>query len=267
MGLESLGHVTIKSGILCILDFGMAAAFSGDASGASAARASLQRGAHAFVHNEVPAVVVPNVPPGRYPVSSLRFDGGDFGGLRQAVMIDLVPNPVAARTIELGRVLVDNARLGLFDVDALEHWNDERPVDGLADVVFWGLHETEVAARFRAPKLGSDGSGFTNLPVAQAESIARELDALKQSGQFRFAWDFRPHTHSYYLLAQIRKHPNEAGLLQVGGFESCGFATSWGDGEFPVMLDLDASGRPIRCGIAFATPEAMANMRAVNAQS
>ncbi len=267
MAVEPLGHVTIRSGILCIVDFGMAGAFSGDPSGAAAARASIQRGAHAFVHNGVPAIAVPNIPPGRYPVASLRFDQGDYAGLRQAVMIDLVPNPVAAKTLEVGRVVVDNARIGIFDVDALEHWNDDRPVDGLADVVFWGLHETEVAARFRAPKLGSDGSGFTNLPVAQAEAIARDLDALKQSGQFRFAWDFRPHTHPYYLLAQMRKHANEAGILQVGGYGSCGFSTSWGDGEFPVMLDLDSAGRPIRCGIAFATPEAQANMRAVNGMS
>jgi len=264
MAVEALGHVTIQSGILCIVDFGMAGAFSGDRSGAAAARATVARGAYAFEHNEVPAVAVPNLPPGRYPVSSLRFDGGEFAGLRQAVMVDLVPNPQAARTIELGRVLVDNARLGLFDVDALEHWNEDKPVDGMADIVFWGLHENEVAQRFRAPKVGEDGSGFTNLPVAQAEAIARDLDALKNSGQFRFAWDFRPHTHPYYLLAQMRKHPNEAGVLQVGGYGTCGFMTSWGDGEFPVMLDLDTSGRPIRCGIAFATQEAFANMRAVN---
>jgi hypothetical protein len=264
MALEPLGHVVLKSGILCIVDFGMAGGFSGDNNGAAAARAALARGTHTFVHAEVPAIAVGNLPPGRYPVSSVRFDDGEFAGQRQAVTVDLVPNPVAVRSIELGRVVVDNARLGLFDIDALEHWNDDNPVDGLADVVFWGLHENEVAARVRAAKLGDDGSGFTNLPVAQAEAIARDLDALKQSGQFRFAWDFRPHTHPYYLLAQIRKHQNEAGILLVGGLGCCGFATSWGDGEFPVMLDLDASGRPVRCGIAFATPEAAANMRAVN---
>jgi hypothetical protein len=264
MSVEALGHVTIKSGILCVVDFGMAGAFSGDKGGAAAARAALACGGNAFVHADVPAIAVPNLPPGRYPVSAIRFDDGEFAGLRQAVTVDLVPDPVAARTIVLGRVLVDNARLGLFDIDALEHWNDDNPVDGLADIVFWGLHENEVAARFRAPKLGEDGSGFVNLPVAQAESIARDLDAAKQSGEFRFAWDFRPHTHPYYLLAQIRKHKNEAGILLVGGFGCCGFATSWGDGEFPVMLDLDASGRPIRCGISFATVEAADNMRAVN---
>jgi len=266
MGIEQLGHVDVKSGTMCVLDFGMASAFSGSPEGAAVARRAAQAGGYAFTHADVPAIVVPNLPPGRYPVSSVRIDEGPFAGLRQAVMVDFVPNPQAARTIELGRVLVDHARIGLFDVDALQHWNEERPVDGLADVAFWGLHEKEVAARFRAPSLGDDGSGWQNLPVAQAEAIARDLEGLKSSGQFRFAWDFRPHTHPFYLLAQLRKNPNEAGVLDVGGSLACGFMTSWGDGEFPVLIDLDAQNRPIRCGIFFATNEAMQNMRAVNSQ-
>jgi hypothetical protein len=264
MGVEQLGHVDIRSGVMCVVDFGMVGAFSGSNAGAATARQTVQRGAYSFVHGDVPAIVVPNLPPGRYPVSSVRIDDGPFAGLRQAVMVDLVPNPRAARTIELGKVLVDNARIGLFDVDSLQHWNEDTPVDGMADIVFWGLHEKEVAARFRAPKLGEDGSGFKNLPVAQAEAIGRDLQGLKDSGQFRFAWDFRPHTHPYYLLAQLRGNKTEAGVLDVGGASVCGFMTSWGDGEFPVLIDLDVSNRPIRCGIFFATEAAMSNMRAVN---
>ncbi len=263
MGIEQLGHVDVKSGILCVLDFGMAAAFAGP-SGAQAVRGAVQKGGYAFEHEGAPGIAVPHLPPGRYPVSSVRLDDGPFRGLRQAVMVDFVPNPRPARTIELGKVLVDHARLGFFDVDALGAWNEEQPVDGMADVVFWGLHEREVAQRFNAPKLGEDGSGFKNLPVAQAEAIGRDLEAAKSSGQLRFAWDFRPHTHPYYLLSQIRGNANEAGVLDVGGFGVCGFMTSWGDGEFPVMIDLDEQNRPIRCGIFFATNEAMQNMRQVN---
>jgi hypothetical protein len=264
MAIEQLGHVTIRSGTLAILDFGFAAAFAGNPNGAQAARAVVAQGGFAFTYENAPAIAVPYLPAGRFAVSSIRFDDGEFAGLRQAVMIDFVPNPVPARTIELGRVLVDNARIGLLDIDALEHWNEDNPVDGRADVAFWGLNEQEVAARFNAPKLGTDGYGFANLPVADAEAVARNLDALKQGGELRFAYDYRPHTHPYYLLAQIRKHSNEAGILQVGGLGMCGFATTWGDGEFPVMLDLDAQNQPVRCGISFATPETMAGMREVN---
>jgi hypothetical protein len=264
MAIEQLGHVDVKSGVLCVLDFGMAGAFSGSPAGAQAARQTVQRGAYSFTHEGVPAIAVPHLPPGRYPVSSVRLDDGPFKGMRQAVMVDFVPNPQAARTIELGRVVVDNARIGLFDADALGAWNENESADGLADVVFWGLHEKEVAARFNAKSLGSDGSGFQNLPVAHAEAIARDLEAAKASGQFRFAWDFRPHTHPFYLLAQLRKNANEGGVLDVGGFAVCGFMTSWGDGEFPVLIDLDAQNRPVRCGLFFATNEAMQNHQAVN---
>ena len=264
MGMEQLGHVDVKSGILCVLDFGMAGAFSGSPAGAQVARQTVQRGAYAFEHEGVPTVAVPHLPPGRYPVSALRIDDGPYKGHLQAVMVDFVPNPRAARTIELGRVIVDNARLGIFDADALGAWNENASADGLADIVFWGLHEKEVAARFNAPKVGDDGYGFVNLPVAHAEAIARDLDAAKASGQFRFAWDFRPHTHPFYLLAQIRKNATEAGVLDVGGYAVCGFMTSWGDGEFPVMMDLDAENRPIRCGLFLGTDQAKQNLEAVN---
>ena len=38
----------------------------------------------------------------------------------------------------------------------------------------------------------------------------------------------------------------------------------WGDGHFPVMLDLDDAGRPVRCGVFFATKQAMLALHAVN---
>ncbi|MDX2014111.1 MAG: hypothetical protein SFW67_28190 [Myxococcaceae bacterium] len=41
-------------------------------------------------------------------------------------------------------------------------------------------------------------------------------------------------------------------MLEPGGLTVCGFRTTWGDGSFPVTLDLDASGRPLRLRIDFA---------------
>lgn len=264
MSSESLGHVDIRSGTLTVVDFGFIGAWSGSNGAAQAAMQAVAAQRYSFEHEGVPAVVVPHLPRGRFPVSSVRILQGPFANLRQAVMIDFVPNPQAARTIELGKVCVDNARIGLFDVDALGAWNEEAPVDGLADVVFWGLHQNEVAAQFRAPSLGEDGFGFKDLPVAQAMPLAQQLDQLRNTGQYRFAFDYRPHTHPYYLLAQLRENPTEAGVLDVGGMLACGFMTTWGDGEYPVLLDLDAQNRPIRCGIFLATQESMANVQAVN---
>jgi hypothetical protein len=266
MALESLGHVDVRNGTLVVFDFGLIGAWAEEPHAPQrAAEQSLVTGAYGFEHAGVGAVAIPHLPPGRYPMNGIRIDDGAFRGLRQAVMIELVENdPPAARTIELGKVPVDEARIGVFDADAIAHWNDSVPVDGLADVLFWGLHENEVAQRYRAPRQGEDGFGFVDLPVDQAEQFARELDGLRSSGQFRFAYDFRPHSHPYHLLAQMRKNASEAGVLDVGGSAVCGLFTSWGDGLFPVMLDLDANNRPIRCGVFFATTEAQQNLRAVN---
>lgn len=266
MAIEPLGHVDIRSGVLAVFDFGLLSAWEGNPP-SPIARQAIAQGRYSFEHEGVGGVVVPHLPPGRYPVTGIRLDGGEFAGLRQAVMIDLVPNAasVVARTIELGKVPVDEARIGLFDLEAIPHWNDSVAVDGLADVVFWGLHEKELAAHYRAPHLGEDGFGFVNMPVAQAEAFARELDGVRNAGQFRFAFDFRPHSHPFHLLAQMRRNPSEAGMLDVGGALVCGLFTSWGDGEFPVLLDLDAHNRPVRCGLFFATNEAQEGMRAVNA--
>jgi hypothetical protein len=37
-------------------------------------------------------------------------------------------------------VFVDCARIGVFDVSAIDAWNHTTPADGRADIVFWGLH-------------------------------------------------------------------------------------------------------------------------------
>lgn len=268
MTLEALGHVDIRSGVLAAFDFGLLGAWAGNPP-SSAARHALAQGRYQFDHEGVGVVAIPHLPPGRYPVTGIRLDGGEFAGLRQSVTVEFAPNAASlvARTLELGRVPVDSARIGLFDIEAVAHWNESVAVDGLADVVFWGLHENELAAHYRAPRLGDDGFGFANLPVAQAESFARELEAVRNGGQFRFAFDFRPHSHPYHLLAQIRRTPSEAGVLDVGGALACGFMTTWGDGEFPVLLDLDAHGRPVRCGLFFATNEAQQGIREVNGGS
>lgn len=43
-----------------------------------------------------------------------------------------------ARTEDVGYVLVDEARLAFADPDALTAWRTDEPVDGLADLAFWG---------------------------------------------------------------------------------------------------------------------------------
>jgi hypothetical protein len=44
----------------------------------------------------------------------------------------------------------------------------------------------------------------------------------------------------------------------------CAFMTTWGDGVFPVEIDRDAKGDVLSVRVVLATPEALANMDAVN---
>ncbi len=261
---QRLGHVDVKGGALVLVDFGLAAAFAAPGAAPAAADAALAAGKSAFELGGVSAVVVRDVPPGRYPVVCELVPSGEFEGMRRSIAIELVPKKKAARRVALGAVPVDMARIGLFDVDALERWNEEAPADGKADIVFWGLHEEEVARRFQAPKVENDVYGFVDRPIAEASAIGLELHALREAGELRFAYDFRPHTHPYFLLAQIRASEEEAGVVDVGGFDVCGFTTTWGDGVFPVTVEVDDAGRPLRVGVFFATEDAMTAMREVD---
>lgn len=159
---------------------------------------------------------------------------------------------------------MDCARIGLFDVDTVDQWNHSRPGDGRADIVFWGGDEEKVAERFEAPRLDDGTFGFIDRPVDEAVAIAEKLQVLRESGELRFAFDIRPHTDDFFILAQMRKSPTEAGVLEVGGRAVCGFMTTWGDGFFPASLELDVDDRPLRCLIHFATESNIEAMNEVN---
>lgn len=260
---SAIGHVDVKSGKLLLFDFGLIAGFEGPSAAKDAVIAALEAGQTQIEHEVIVGVVVQGVAPGRYTVYSEPYVSEDFEGLRRAVTIDFSQAP-SVKTIELGNIGVDCARIGVFDVDAVGPFNHEEATDGKADIVFWGLHEDEVAKRFEAPAIEGTGYGFVDLPVERAIAIGEKLQALRESGELRFAFDFRPHTDDYALLAQIRASDDESGTIDVGGLAVCGFMTSWGDGFFPVRLDVDAQGAPVRCTITFATEEALDAMREVN---
>ena len=266
MALESLGYITSRSGVLLVADFGLFGAWAGNPPG-PAVRSALAQGRYGFEHAGVPGIAIPNVPVNtELPVSGLRIDGGPFNGLWQAIFVDFVPQPRAASTVEVGRVVVDDARAGFFDIDAAAAWKHDEAVDGRADVAFWGLQGEEVARRFGAGRIEGDNFGWVDLPIAQAQGVAQQLEQLRSSGELRFAFDYRPHSHHYVMMKQLRARSTESGVIGLGGQQAvCGFMTSWGDGEFPVMLDFDDAGALTRCGLFLATEQAQQNMRAVNA--
>jgi hypothetical protein len=121
-------------------------------------------------------------------------------------------------------------------------------MDGKADFVFWGRDAAEAARQAKAPALGDGEFGWRNLPADQAARLGIAVEEQRQMG-LRFATDFRPHSHHYYVMDQIRTTPTGSATLEVGGTRLCAFNTTWGDGCFPVFRDLDSQGALVRLRI------------------
>src|SRR3569623_1408631 len=134
------------------------------------------------------------------------------------------------------------------DHGALDHWQHEDSLDGLADFLFWGRDAGSLARAMRAPAQ-TEGYGWIDLPVADADAKALEASKIKAENHRLLATDFRPHSHHFHALAAARQNPRGAGTIEVGGAKVCLFFTSWGDGVFPVFLDLDSKDRPVQIRI------------------
>ncbi|MFC8765747.1 hypothetical protein ACFUAG_34195 [Streptomyces sp. NPDC057193] len=195
----------------------------------------------------VPVVAVGGVPRDRYlPVLATRVAHGDGAGERWSEISIRMNEGQVATSVSLGDIGVDWARVLFGDVDALNTWQHDEPVDGLADVAFWGAAAGEAAVAFSAPELGEPGEdgvhGWTALPVSEAFDRALALSKWKDEGGRRMAVDFRPHSHHWQIMREVRASPVEAGTAELGDARVLCAMTSWGDGFFPVTADLDASG-------------------------
>lgn len=179
--------------------------------------------------------------------SALRVSAtaGDWGWAEIRIVLSAAPT---AQTREFGELRVDHAGLVIGDADALSLWVNEDPIDGLADVVFWGRDEAQLAVELDAPRLtgqGDVGYGWVDLPFQDALDRAHDLDSRRRSsGQPMFNFDFRPHSHHWQIMTKVRANEHEAGTISVGGADVMMAMTSVGDGEFPVHVELDAAGTP-----------------------
>jgi hypothetical protein len=161
------------------------------------------------------------------------------------ISIECRPELTSKRSEVLGEVMVDRARLMVADVDALGSWVHETSLDGKADLVFWGKDAAEAATRLNAPLLPEGVHGWTDLSVEEAEIQGEKAHALGM----HLVVDFRPHSHHFDLMAQVRASESESGTLSVGGARMCGFMTTWGDGMFPVVRELGPDGELVRIRI------------------
>ncbi|WP_328492389.1 hypothetical protein OHS59_06210 [Streptomyces sp. NBC_00414] len=209
-------------------------------------RRCVERGGGCFLMHGVPVVALGGVPRDR-PLPVLATGNG--------IVVPVDPSP-AVKSVELGEIRVDWARLFFGDADALNAWQHEDPVDGLADVAFWGAAEDEAAAEFAVPDLGEPGEegvkGWKGLPMPDAMRLAGALFDWKDADlRRRLMVDFRPHSHHWQIMRAVRASPLEAGTVEVGGAHVLCAMTGQGDGWFPVSADLDPTGRLVAVRVSF----------------
>lgn len=244
-----IGQITTPTGKVVLLDCGNLERLQGLAH-QHLLNPPVPTPAWAFELEGITAVALQGLPAGPpILVYGTRMAQGDERW--RWVDLEVVQGQDATQVREIGRVAVDAARLMFLDVSGIPHWTDKRSLDGKADIVFWGLHAEILATHLQAPALGEGQFGWTDLPVAEAESRATWLEDVRAQGQHRFAYDFRPHSHHFQVLALLRESPVGVGMCSLGGGLALAFATSWGDGVFPVELHTGPTGQVVRIRIRF----------------
>jgi hypothetical protein len=188
-----------------------------------------------------------------------------YAGRWHQVWLECRPGGRIARSEKVYDVMVDEARLLFGDADALGAWRHDEALDGRADFVFWGSDAPRAARRLRAPALPDDEGtfGWLDLPVAEAERRGVRVEDLRERTGWRFATDYRPHSHHWEVMRQVRASATESGTVEVNGAQVCGLMTSWGDGIFPVFRDLDRAGRLVRLRVELGGPETVQRMQQV----
>jgi hypothetical protein len=222
---EKLGEVTVPSGTLLVLDTGLLG-FTDEI--------------------EPPAVRIGDLPTDRaLEVMGERVGEGEHPDFWRHVDLVVLPSAEAGEREDLDSVLVDYAQLMFADEAGLRRWKHTEALDGRADFVFWGRDAEKLAGAVEAPAVeGEEGVwGWVDLPVDEARKRGRGAKLLVEEQGLTLATDYRPHSHHYRALQQIRSTPTASATLEVGGATLCSFHTTWGDGVFQVERHLDRLGR------------------------
>jgi hypothetical protein len=220
------------------------------------------RGAAKIQFHGLWACAVGGVPRDReLRVTGERMPPGPDAGRWRRVLIRAGDAPVATSE-KVGDVMVDHARLLAGCADGLGSWVHERSLDGKADFVFWGRDALRAAAKVGAPRLEEDLFGWVNLETAEAARKGHEVENVRSRDGLKFATDFRPHSHNHVLLRQVRASKTESGEVALGNSTVCGFATTWGDGVYPVYRDLAGDGSLVRIRVELGNDAIVARQRA-----
>jgi hypothetical protein len=192
-----------------------------------------------------------------------RMPAGPDSDYWRSVAVVCQPQARIASTEQVATVSVDEARLGIFDVDGVGAWKHDEPLDGLADVIFWGRDAETLARESGAPKLEESSYGWQDLPIGEAAKRGIQIDEIREQRGLKCAFDFRPHSHHYQVMKQVRATATQSGTIEVGGAKTCTFMTTWGDGLYPVYRDLDAAGRLVRIRIDLGNDEIVFRQRSL----
>ncbi len=177
-------------------------------------------------------------------------------GRWRRVRLEIAPSAEVVRSVELGRVMSDSGRLLWGDADAMGRWREDESLDGLGDCVFWGPDAGTAAQALGAVALESRTYGWTDQPVNEARRLVKAVAKERDERGLRLTLDPRPHSHHYRAIVQIRESPLGAGTVDVDGTHVAAFASTWGDGVWPVFADLDAAGQLVSVRLEFAADEA-----------
>jgi hypothetical protein len=134
--------------------------------------------------------------------------------------------------------------LVLADAYGLRTWDRDEPVDGLADVVFWGRSQAQAARVFDASMLvtgGDLGYGWADLGVDDAGARTDAvLDWLDADPGRELTVRLRPHSRHWLALREMVRSPS--GACTVAGGRILFVHVGRGDDHLLVQADRAASG-------------------------
>ena len=230
------------------------------------ARLAVEAGGGAGVvhYNRLWAVAVGGFPTTRaLRIEATPMPPGEFRGRWRSIDVVIDADGAAVQSLPVQGVMVEHGQLICADLEAFGQFRMWEPLDGLADLVFWGKDAPAIAEKFQASRLDERHFGWLNVPNAEIRRFADPVQDWIKSEKLHAGVDYRPHCNLEKLNGQIRDNEHESGQLDLAGVRVCGFSNRWGDGIFTVIRDLDAMGRLLRVRLDVGNEETQSRLRRV----
>jgi len=220
--------------------------------------------AEVFLHG-IHAIAISGLPANQpLSIEGRPMEEGPFAKHWRDISLIIKPDAMVAETKKVGHVAVDMGRLMFCDLDSMGEWQHQDTIDGLADLVFWGKDAQRLATKFGAKHIDGSIYGVINKPIDELAALAFQVQKHLELHHLVSAIDFRPHSDHWRMLKAVAECETESGDIELGESRCCGFMTSWGDGFFPIFLELDEHDAPVRLRIDLGTEETIRGMHMVN---